>query len=192
MLSITQKGSNFIALQVEGDDDTQKYKISGDLTEDIEVSSGSQVIFSDLEADQDHNFTSSLAGVSRLNVINTQYLSLAEVQLLNDSGTNFAPDGITTQSTTGFGGISSRAIDGNTNQLWSGGSITHTNNPSYGWWQLDMPSPVNANKIVIYNRIDSNALADRLRGSVLRIYNQDDELIFEQTLTKASVQSYSF
>jgi len=192
MLSIKQKGSNFITLQVEGED-TEKYKISGDLTEDIEVNSGSQVIFSDLEADQDHNFTSSLAGVRRLNIINNrEYLSLAEVQLLNDSGTNFAPDGITSQSTTGFGGISSRAIDGNTNQLWSGGSITHTNNSSYGWWQLDMPSPVNANKIVIYNRIDSNALADRLRGSVLRIYNQDDELIFEQTLTKASVQSYSF
>jgi len=192
MLSIKQKGSTTVTLSVSGNSD-EKYKISGNLTEDIEVNSGSEVVFSNLESDKDHNFTSSLAGVSRLNIINSRaYLSLAEVQLLNDDSFNFAPSGVATQSTTGFGGLANRAIDGNTNQFWTNGSITHTNNSSFGWWELNMPTPVNANKIVIYNRIDTAALADRLRGSILTIYNQDDEIILEQRLTKASIQSYSF
>jgi len=191
MLSIKQTGSSTITLRIEGDG-TEKYKISGNLTEDIEVNSGSEVVFSGLEPDKDHNFTSSIAGVSRLTITNSRaYLSLAEVQLLNGS-LNYAPSGVATQSTTGFGGDASRAIDGNINQRWSGRGITHTNNSKSGWWQLKMPTPVNANKIVIYNRIDSAAISDRLRGSILKIFNQDGKKILEQRLTKASVQSYNF
>lgn len=36
------------------------------------------------------------------------------------------------------GGVSSRAVDGNTNMQWSGGSITHTVGRGGDWWRVDL------------------------------------------------------
>merc|ERR1712176_1556632 len=63
---------------------------------------------------------------------------------------NVAPYGIAYQSSTGWDGYASRAIDGNVNRNWSGGSITHTasgdRNP---WWQVDLRLDTEISKIVI-------------------------------------------
>ena len=44
--------------------------------------------------------------------------------------------GTATQSSQLSGGAPQRAIDGNTNQAYSGGSCTHTAG-GMGWWKLD-------------------------------------------------------
>jgi hypothetical protein len=44
--------------------------------------------------------------------------------------------GVATQSSEGWSGRPSRAVDGNTNQGYGGGSCTHTGHHA-GWWRLD-------------------------------------------------------
>jgi len=56
---------------------------------------------------------------------------------------NLALSGVTTQSTTGFGGVASRAVDGNTDGYFKYGSVTHSaHNTAYNdpnpWWQVRM------------------------------------------------------
>ena len=55
----------------------------------------------------------------------------------DDDFTNVGPRGIATQSSEGWGGNPQRALDGNTDGQWGGGSVTHTNGaPS--WWEVDL------------------------------------------------------
>lgn len=197
MLSLHNKGSNFVAITVTGDEDVL-YTIKSEHTEDIEALSGSTTIISNLDPQKEYTFTSSRIEevtektlVSRVIITNPRLvLSLAEVQLVNSSGnTNFASRGIATQSSTSFGGVASRAIDGNVSQNWTDGGITHTSRP--GWWKLTFTSPVPAAKIIILNRNGSASLLDRLRGSILQIYDQNGDLVLQKTLTAASRQAYN-
>lgn len=198
MLSILQKGSQFVSITVEGDEDVL-YTIKSDYTQDIEALSGSTTIIPNLDPQKEYIFTSSRIEevaeetlVGRLVITNSKtFLSLAEVQLTNSSGnTNFATRGTANQSSTGFGGVASRAIDGNVNQKYGGGSVTHT--ARAGWWQLKFSSPVAGKRIAILNRDDGFSIRDRLRGSILKIFDQNNEIIFTKTLTNASKQTYTF
>jgi Flp pilus assembly protein TadD len=61
--------------------------------------------------------------------------------------------GKATQSTTDFGGVASRANDGNTDGNYANQSVTHTlNNDSEAWWQLELKEPVAISEIVLWNR----------------------------------------
>ncbi len=44
----------------------------------------------------------------------------------------------TAESNEGWGGQSSRAVDGNTNGNWLGGSCTHTTNSPNNYWTVDL------------------------------------------------------
>jgi len=67
--------------------------------------------------------------------------------------TNVATSGTATQSTTCYGGIASRAIDGNTNSSWSQYSIQHTcKDTEYEWWQVDLGSEKNITQLKLYPR----------------------------------------
>ena len=51
------------------------------------------------------------------------------------------------------GGAPSRAVDGNTNQVFLGGSCSHTDVLSGGaWWQVDMQASYQVNTVTLYNR----------------------------------------
>ena len=59
------------------------------------------------------------------------------------------------QSTVQAGGVASRAIDGNYNGSYPGGSVTHTDNgESNGWWQVDLGTPRSITDITLHNRTD--------------------------------------
>tara|TARA_Y100001934_G_scaffold280950_1_gene389093 strand:- start:710 stop:5620 length:4911 start_codon:yes stop_codon:yes gene_type:complete len=61
--------------------------------------------------------------------------------------------GTASQSTTDFGGVASRAIDGITDGNYSNQSVTHTfNNDKNAWWQLNFEEPSSISEIVIWNR----------------------------------------
>ena len=70
------------------------------------------------------------------------------------ANTNLALDGTASQSSTGFGGVASRAIDGNTNGAYGGGSVTHTNGGAFNFWQVQLAKESNIDQIVIHNRTD--------------------------------------
>ena len=73
------------------------------------------------------------------------------------------------QSTTAFGGVASRAVDGNTNGSFNAGSVTHTvvnsNNP---WWRVDLGATHNVSQINIFNRTN-NCCSFRLNGAVVYV-----------------------
>ena len=77
--------------------------------------------------------------------------------------TNWAahPSAVATQSTTGYGGVASRAIDGNTNGAYGAGSVTHTNNQAGTYWQVDLGDTRSIDKVKLWNRIgDKNRLSN--------------------------------
>ncbi|MBN1421603.1 MAG: discoidin domain-containing protein [Planctomycetes bacterium] len=72
---------------------------------------------------------------------------------------NVALGGTATQSSVASGGVPERAIDGNTNGLWSSGTITHTGNDAMPWWQVDLGKMYSLTRIVLWTRTDSCCIA---------------------------------
>lgn len=73
------------------------------------------------------------------------------------------------QSSTSSGGAPGRAIDGNYNQNWGGGSITHTAGEASPWWQVDLGSPQSITGVHLFNRGD--CCADRLSNFIVSTSN---------------------
>jgi len=108
-------------------------------------------------------------------------LSLAEVQVFS-KGANVALKGIASENKEAYGAAASRAIDGNTDTLWGGNSITHTpENEPNPWWEVDLRADVPIEKIVIWNRSD---YPSRLYGCSVMILGKDRRVQWERTLPK--------
>ncbi len=89
----------------------------------------------------------SLAGDQRT-------LTLAEVQVFA-AGTNVAPAGSATQSSTNWGGVPSNALDGITSGAWLDGAQTHTlEDQPNPWWELDLGATQRIDRIALWNRTD--------------------------------------
>ena len=88
----------------------------------------------------------------------------------------------TRQSTTGHGGVSGRAVDGNTASRYQSGSCTHTaNNDASPWWEVDLGQPYTVMGVQITNRGDiTNPLALQTFPCVL-------EWIFKFRITPSHV-----
>eukprot|EP01051_Picozoa_sp_SAG22_P024372 SAG22_NODE_6729_length_818_cov_2.083449_1_plen_94_part_00 len=52
--------------------------------------------------------------------------------------TNLALGGTASASSEAWGGAAQRAIDGDANGAWGGGSCSHTQNGEAEWWQVDL------------------------------------------------------
>lgn len=68
----------------------------------------------------------------------------------------------TFQSSTAFGGRSSRAVDGNSDGVYANGSVTHTDLQDNPAWHVEI-TPGRIDNIIIFNRTD--CCGDRLRGA---------------------------
>lgn len=68
--------------------------------------------------------------------------------------TNVALRKRTKQYSTSHGGVSSRAVDGNTNGNWGVGSVTHTTGANGAWWEVDLGQSYSISQIKIHNRTD--------------------------------------
>ena len=75
---------------------------------------------------------------------------------------NLAIYGSAQQSSTGWNGLASRAIDGNTNGIYNALSVTHTKKQSTPWWQVDLGKSSTIEQINLFNRTDccTRRLAD--------------------------------
>jgi parallel beta-helix repeat protein len=101
--------------------------------------------------------------------------------VINDTVTdggesNIALTGTATQSSTIFSGVASRAIDGNTNGLWSQNSVTHTAGAVGDWWQVELNDEYDITSINIYNR--SGCCSARLSGYTVSILDASDNTIW--------------
>jgi hypothetical protein len=78
-------------------------------------------------------------------------LTLAEVEVFS-GGENVARKKKASQSSTMYGRHAGLAIDGNKNNEFKRGSVTHTGNDANGWWSVDLGQETVIEKIVVWNR----------------------------------------
>ena len=75
------------------------------------------------------------------------------------------------QSTTDYGGIAGRAVDGNVSGIYAEESVTSTSNQLHPWWQVDLAQNYNLARLLIWNR--SDCCADRLANFYIFVADHD-------------------
>lgn len=93
----------------------------------------------------------------RVQLADSGYLSLAEVQVFGEIAANLAQGKTATQSSTlpGFPAVvASAAVDGNPDGNFYHNSVTATNFENNPWWQVDLSTSVAIGSITIWNRTD--------------------------------------
>jgi hypothetical protein len=125
----------------------------------------------------------------RVQLAGTNYLSIAEVQILGTTApTNVALNKTATQSSTGSGGLPSRAVDGNTSGVWANGSVTHTNNDVHAWWHVDLGQVEPISTIKVWNRVE---FPERLSSFYVFVSDQPfTSTDLTATQNQAGVSSY--
>lgn len=101
-------------------------------------------------------------------------LSLTEVEVVNGD-TNLALNRSTQQSSTLYGGVSARAVDGNFDGDFGKGSVTHTEESANPWWEVDLGKMEYIEKIRITNR---KGLGERLDGFTLKILDDRKQPVY--------------
>ncbi len=99
----------------------------------------------------------------KVQLVGTNYLSLAEVQVWGSAVSNLALNKTATQSSTyqsAGGAIASLAVDGNASGNWLDYSVTATNNEPQAWWQVDLGTLQIIQSVEVWNRTD--CCGDRL------------------------------
>ena len=101
----------------------------------------------------------------RVQLSGTNYLSLAEVQVLgalvSAPTQDLALGKAATQSSSLYPSTAaSKAVDGNTDGYFWDGSVSHTNLDANAWWQVDLGASATVSSIVVWNRTD--CCGDRL------------------------------
>lgn len=89
--------------------------------------------------------------------------------------TNVAAGKPASQSSTGWNGIPSRAVDGDTNGHFDYGSVTHTDISIASWWEVDLRKAMAVRWITLYNRTD--CCASRLRNFTVQILDGDRAVV---------------
>ena len=111
----------------------------------------------------------------------TAFLSLAEVEVFS-GGSNVAPKGKATQSSTDYNGPAKLAIDGNTNGDFDRKSVTHTKQDKSPWWEVDLGNEQPIDAVAIWNRM-GGGLPDRIKGYRVQLLSADRKVVWEQSET---------
>ncbi|GMH44504.1 hypothetical protein BSKO_12456 [Bryopsis sp. KO-2023] len=74
---------------------------------------------------------------------------------------------LASQSSLAYDGAPGRAIDGDANPNYSGGSCTHTQTELNPWWQVDLGASYTVTRVLITNRLD--CCHERLRNLHIRV-----------------------
>lgn len=67
-----------------------------------------------------------------------------------------------TQSSTDYGGVAGRAVDGNTDGVYANNSVTHSGKQTQPWWQVDLGQSASISQVRLWGRTDccTNRLRD--------------------------------
>lgn len=115
------------------------------------------------------------------NAFGSESIRLPITMTVDSYGDNLALDGVATQSSTGFNGVPSRAIDGNINGVFRNNSVTHTTRENNPWWQVQLPNIERIGKIALFNRID--CCSDRLTNFTVTVINNGN-IVFSRSYTE--------
>jgi hypothetical protein len=110
-------------------------------------------------------------------------LSLAEVEV-SSAGANVAPEGNASQTSTAYGGVAERAIDGNRDGNYEAGSTTHTEREPDPWWELDLGRARRVDRLAIWNRTD-NGLHTRLAEFRIELLDAERTVVWEVSVAQA-------
>jgi len=103
------------------------------------------------------------------------YLQLSEVEVYAKGGnTNIALNKLSSQSSTGWGGYSNRAVDGNRSGHYGHRSTSHTNDHN-SWWEVNLGNDYDLRKIVIYTRTD--CCQNRINGSNIKLLDSSRKTV---------------
>lgn len=105
------------------------------------------------------------------------------------------PNIAVSQSTTCWSGPASRAVDGNTNGLWAGNSVTHTCEGEPAWWRIDLGSDQYVvTGVKVFNRVDSCCM-DRNYNSQVQVLDAGMNVLAYDTIAigdTSAVYSFTF
>merc|ERR1712106_744887 len=136
------------------------------------------------------DFGSVEGSVVKVSLAN-EFLSLAEVQVFGFESSspivNISKGKVATQSSTCYGGVAARAVDGNTSGVWKHNSVSHTCKGAMNTWSVTV-GPSVITKIVIWNRTD--CCAERIKGAKLDIFN-GGKLVASKSIA-STTRSYTF
>ncbi|MDG2359286.1 MAG: plastocyanin/azurin family copper-binding protein, partial [Planctomycetaceae bacterium] len=120
-------------------------------------------------------------------------LTLAEVEVMSE-GKNVARQGTARQSSTDFGGVAARAIDGNKDGSYGKGGQTHTKGNSRDpWWEVDLGREVPVESIRIWTRSEnSGSYVDRLKGFWLTAMDSSRKSVFQARDNEAPKEVATF
>ncbi len=111
-------------------------------------------------------------------------LQLAEVQVFEkDSGEELQKSAMSRQSSTYEEAESKRAHDGNTDQDYAQGSVSHTNEEKDPWWVLDLGGVKDIAKIKVFNRGD--CCGDRLKDATIDVIDASLSVVWSETIAEA-------
>ena len=119
----------------------------------------------------------------------SRILHIAEIKVFSGN-TNVAQNKMASQTTTFSKASATRAVDGNTNGIYSKGSVAHTSEGSNVWWEVDLGGDKAIDRIEIYNRAD-NCCANRINPGVILLLDANKNLKWEAAITQTQ-SSYAF
>ncbi|MGH9360342.1 MAG: discoidin domain-containing protein, partial [Thermoanaerobaculia bacterium] len=101
---------------------------------------------------------------------------------------NLALRGTASQSTTGYGGLPERGIDGNTDGNYGGGSVTHTaDGDPAPTWEVELPAAHDLERIVLWNRTD--CCSSRLSNFRVSVFDDPEAEVFSEDFFTDGAQS---
>lgn len=107
-------------------------------------------------------------------------LSLAEVEVIA-AGENVARKGRASQSSDDFGGVATRAIDGDRNGDYDAGSVTHTRQGADPWFEIELDRDHAIDRVALFNRT-GGGLHLRLAGARVLLLAADRGVVYDQSL----------
>ena len=125
------------------------------------------------------------AASSRTGTLTVAGFTFTVTQLAAGS-VNLALNKPATQSSTDFGGTADRAVDGNTDGVFTHGSVTSTAYEYRAWWQVDLGTASTVQTIKVYNRTE--CCIERLDNSYVFVSQQPfgtrtlDEILNDATV----------
>ena len=117
-------------------------------------------------------------------------LQLAELQILETgSGAELQKSASARQSSTHEKGEAKKAIDGNTEQDFTKGSVSHTAESKDPWFVVDLGGVKDISTIRVFNRGD--CCGDRIKGAVVEVIDAGLSVVHSETL-KEEMSTYEF
>ncbi|WP_233558310.1 alpha-L-fucosidase [Tessaracoccus sp. OH4464_COT-324] len=114
---------------------------------------------------------------------------------VREAAANLALNKPSRQISTGWGGLASRANDGNTDGVWDNQSVSHTAHATDPWWEVDLGKSYDLTEVNVWNRSNldrcgAESCDQRLKDFVLLVSEKPfPEVPLSQQMVNPDVQA---